>query len=188
MNAKALLRVLPWLAYPLAICFGLQVLQPRYLALVLAATLLLRRRRDARRLLAGLNRAERIVLGAVLGLSALTVATNSETLLRLYPAAMALGMLTLFALSLRRPPSMIERLARLHEPNLPPAGVRYTRRVTQIWCAFFVGNGTVAAYTSVYASREEWALYNGLIAYVLMGALFTGEWLVRRRLFPHRTA
>jgi uncharacterized membrane protein len=77
---------------------------------------------------------------------------------------------------------MIERFARLSEPELSPAGVRYTRHVTQVWCAFFVVNGAIAAYTAAFASREAWALYNGLIAYVLMGVLFGGERLVRRRL------
>jgi uncharacterized membrane protein len=58
--------------------------------------------------------------------------------------------------------------------------VRYTFRITQIWCAFFLINGTLAAYTALFTSRAAWALYNGLIAYLLMGALFAGEWLYRR--------
>jgi uncharacterized membrane protein len=97
-------------------------------------------------------------------------------------------MLLLFGLSLKFPPSMIERFARLREPNLPLAGVHYTRRVTQVWCAFFVANGTVAVWTALYASRDVWAIYNGLIAYLLMGALFAGEWLLRRRFLPQRAA
>ena len=75
---------------------------------------------------------------------------------------------------------MIERFARLGEADLPPAAIGYTRRVTQIWCVFFVGNGALAIYTALYASRDDWALYNGCIAYLLMGALFGGEWLFRR--------
>lgn len=79
---------------------------------------------------------------------------------------------------------MIERFARLRHPDLPEAGVHYTRQVTQVWCGFFFVNALVAAWTAVAVSREAWALYNGLIAYVLMGTLFAGEWLVRQRLFP----
>jgi uncharacterized membrane protein len=89
-------------------------------------------------------------------------------------------MLLLFGISLKNPPSMVERFARLREPDLPSAGVIYTRRVTQIWCAFFIANGSLAAYTAMYSSREIWALYNGFIAYLLMGAMFSVEWLVRR--------
>jgi uncharacterized membrane protein len=67
---------------------------------------------------------------------------------------------------------------------LAPAGVRYTRRLTLVWCNFFFLNGSVAAYTALAASRETWVLYNGLVAYVLIGALLAGEriarpWLLR---------
>jgi uncharacterized membrane protein len=188
MHVRNLLETLLWLVYPLAIFFGLQLLAPRYVALLLACALLLRHKRDATLFLAGLTRINVAVLAGLLALAAFTAATNSETLLRLYPAAMNLGMLLLFGLSLKFPPSMIERFARVREPNLPLVGVRYTRRVTQVWCAFFVANGTVAAWTALYASRDAWAMYNGLIAYLLMGTLFAGEWLLRRRFLPNRTA
>jgi uncharacterized membrane protein len=39
----------------------------------------------------------------------------------------------------------------------------------------------MALLTSLWASTEVWALYNGLIAYLLMALLFAGEWLVRQR-------
>ena len=188
MSRALLLQALLWLAYPLLILFGLQLLEPRYVALLLGLTLLLRQRRDAGRLLAGLSRIDRAVLVALLALAGVTALTNSETLLRLYPAAVNLGMLLLFGLSLNKPPSMVERFARLREPDLPPAGVRYTRRVTQVWCAFFIANGGVATYTALQTSREIWTLYNGFIAYLLMGALFAGEWLIRRRVLAGRPA
>jgi uncharacterized membrane protein len=188
MRAGALLRAPLWFVYPLTIYFGLQLLEPRYVAMVLAAMLLLRWRRDAGRFFAGLNAIHLAVIGALAGLAVVTMLTNSELLLRLYPAAMSLGFLLVFGLSLRFPPSMIERFARLHEPDLPPAGVRYTRRVTQVWCVFFVANGGIALWTALEASRETWELYNGLIAYLLMGILFAGEWLVRRRLHPGQDA
>jgi uncharacterized membrane protein len=69
----------------------------------------------------------------------------------------------------------------LSEPDLPPFAVIYTRRVTGVWCGFFVLNGSLALATALWASNQVWALYNGLLAYVMMGALFGGEWLVRRR-------
>ncbi len=102
--------------------------------------------------------------------------------LRYYPVAVNAAMLILFATSLLYPPTLIERLARLSDPELPAEGVRYTRRLTQVWCAFFVANGLAALWTARHASWEHWTLYNGLIAYVLMSALLTGEWLLRKRL------
>jgi uncharacterized membrane protein len=47
---------------------------------------------------------------------------------------------------------------------------------------FFAVNGSVALATALWASTALWTLYNGLVAYLLMGALMGGEWLVRRRL------
>jgi uncharacterized membrane protein len=186
MSGAKPLQLVLWLVYPLAIYFGLKVFEPRAVALLLAAALLVRRRREAGRLLAGLRRIDFATLAALLTLAIACAVTNSEMLLRLYPAAMNLGMLTLFAVSLKNPPSMIERFARLQEPELPLAGIRYTRRVTQVWCVFFVVNGVIAAWTAFFASRDGWALYNGLIAYLAMGILFAGEWLIRRRVLARR--
>jgi uncharacterized membrane protein len=113
------------------------------------------------------------------GSLALLSAVDAGLAMRLYPVLMNAAMLAAFAWSLAQPPSMIERFARLHEPDLPESGVRYTRTVTFVWCGFFILNGAVALWTALQASLELWALYNGLIAYGLMGALLGGEFLVR---------
>jgi uncharacterized membrane protein len=42
-------------------------------------------------------------------------------------------------------------------------------------------NGSMALITALWSSFEVWSLYNGLIAYVLMGLLFGGEYWVRQR-------
>lgn len=175
-----ILQALAWVAYPLVIFFGLQFFEPRYVAALLGLLLLVRRRSMAGKLLAGLSKIDRGVIAALLAIAGLAALTNSEGLLRYYPCAVSLGMLSLFAMSLRNPPTMIERFARLQQPELSPEGVRYTRTVTKVWCGFFIVNGLLAAWTAAQASREIWMLYNGLIAYLLMGALFAGEWLVRR--------
>jgi uncharacterized membrane protein len=52
--------------------------------------------------------------------------------------------------------------------------------VTQVWCLFFLCNGGVALYTALYSSLAFWTLYNGLIAYVLMGLVFAIEYGVRQ--------
>lgn len=101
--------------------------------------------------------------------------------LQLYPVLISVIMLCLFAYSLIFPPSFIERIARLSESELPLQAVFYTRRVTQVWCVFFVFNGGVALATALWASPAVWSLYNGVISYLLMGLLFAGEYLVRLR-------
>lgn len=179
---NALLALLA-IAWPLAAWLGLEFVPPRFFALAVFALLALR---------LGLGLAGRPTARALMGPAAVLAAglvaysaavwySDSETLLRLYPALVNLGLLAVFANSLRHPPSLIERLARLSEPELPATGVRYTRTVTQVWCGFFIVNGLLAAGTALYATRATWALYNGAIAYGLMGLLFAGEYWVRRR-------
>jgi len=174
------LRTLGWLAYPLLVYFGLQILQPRYVALMLALALVLRRPQQMQRFMAELSHLDRIILACLLGLAGVTAVVNSELLLRLYPAAVTFGMLLLFTRSLYAPPSMIERFARLKHAELSPETISYTFKVTQVWCVFLAVNAAIAAYTALFSSREIWSLYNGLISYVLMGCLFAGEWIVRK--------
>jgi len=119
--------------------------------------------------------------GGIGGLVLLTIGFDHPLPLKLYPVLVNCGLLALFAASLRCPPSMAERFARLRQPDLPPAAVAYTRRVTEAWCAFFVGNGSIALSTAVWGSDRVWFWYNGVCAYVMIGAMFAGEWLVRRR-------
>lgn len=183
-NIAAAGRGMLMLFYPVAIYVALEWFEPRTIALALLLLLLLRQRRQAVHLLAGLSSVSHGIIAALILFCLGVFIANNETLLRFYPVAMNLGVLTLFGLTLWYPPSMVERFARLQYPDLPEAGVRYTRRVTGVWCVFFVMNALVAGWTAVAASREVWALYNGLIAYLLMGTLFAGEWLLRRRLFP----
>jgi uncharacterized membrane protein len=170
--------------YPILIFAGLQFLDARTVGAAVLVALVVRYRRNALHLMAGLSSWQWLALALppVLGLA--VIATNSETLLRLYPASISASMLILFGTTLLRPPTMIERFARLHEPDLSPIAVRYTRQVTQVWCLFFVFNGAIATYTALAASREAWALYNGFISYILMGTLFAGERVVRRRVIP----
>ena len=85
-----------------------------------------------------------------------------------------LVMLVVFGGSLWTAMPVVERLARLREPDLSPVGVRYTRRVTQV-------NGAIALFTVLHADIRLWTLWNGMIAYLLMGTLMAGEWLVRQR-------
>lgn len=163
-------------AYPLLVFASLGHIEPRYLALLLLLGLL--------RIVVGGGSSTvptRWIATAALLLAALTALLNSSLPLKLYPVLVNVGMFAGFALSLVRGPSVVERLARLTDPHLPPEAVAYTRRVTQVWCAFFLGNGGIALATALWASERTWALYNGLISYGLMGLLMGGEWLVRRR-------
>lgn len=163
------------LVYPLAIWFGHERIEPRWLAGLLLLTV-------ATRLpTLKLSAPARWSAAGALVLVGVAVAANAVLPLKLYPVLVNGAMLAAFGASLVAGPSMIERLARLREPDLPPAAVLYTRRVTQAWCLFFVINGSIALGTALFASNAVWSLYNGVIAYLLMGAMFGGEYLLRLR-------
>lgn len=166
--------------YPLIVFFGLDHFQPRWLALLLLALALAR---------LGTSRKPSGWAAAAVA-AALAVATflgNASLPLKLYPLAANGAMLFLFATSLVYPPCAVERIARLTWRDLPASAVAYTRKVTAVWCGFFVLNGSLSAATAVWSTDAGWALYNGLVAYVLMGLLFAGEWIVRQRLILRST-
>ena len=50
---------------------------------------------------------------------------------------------------------------------------------------FFIANGLLALATALWASDAVWALYNGAIAYGLIGLMFAVECLVRQRVMRH---
>lgn len=169
------LTALLTISYPLLIWLLDGKVQPRWLACLLLLAI-------ATRIPAlKLSRAARwSVLGALM-LAALAIWANALLPLKLYPVLVNLAFLLAFGYSLAVPPSMVERFARLREPDLSAAGVAYTRRVTQVWCGFFVLNGSIALGTALWASQAMWSLYTGVIAYLLMGLLFAVEYLVRLR-------
>ncbi|MGL6469508.1 hypothetical protein ACSZNP_20590 [Aeromonas hydrophila] len=172
-----MMRWLSWLAggalllYPLAVYWGLTHAgqTPLLLGLLLIFSL---------RLLPGLLKG-RVRLGPLpewlwlgrllacigLGLTLLSALFSARHWLLYYPLAVSLALLCLFGWSLTRPMSLVERLARLQDPALPPAVIGYTRRVTQVWCGFFVINGALAAFTIWHGDLALWSLYNGLISY-----------------------
>lgn len=176
------------LLYPVAIYFGLQQFEPKYLALSLAALVILRASIANSPIFKAVKGLWAIILVAGLSVAAFSFFSNSELGLKLYPVIISLGFLIVFAYSLSQPPTIIERLARLQEPDLPPEGVIYTRKVTQVWCVFFVFNILVALYTVIFSSTEVWTLYNGLISYLLIGALFLGELIYRKCVVQRRVA
>jgi uncharacterized membrane protein len=175
---KTAVQVLLKLAYPALILCAWKWDTPRYVGCMLFAILWLQRWAGSGPVATSLRRLSTIdwtVVGLLSCASAAIVLTNSELLLRLYPSLVNVGLLIAFGATLVHGPSMIEKFARLGNPNLPPGAVRHTLRVTQVWCAFFALNGVFSAYTALYWSRASWSLYNGAIAYVLIGVLLVAE-------------
>lgn len=164
------------IAYPFLIYWGLQHFEASALLPLLFALLALR-------WIAGGPGFERKLLIGIMGLLILIGLVWGQRLgLKFYPVLINFGFLCLFAGSLMFPPPIVERMARLRDPDLPAEGVSYTRKVTWVWSLFFVFNGSIAAITAIWGSDEIWTLYNGFVAYLLIGTLAGGEWLLRQRL------
>lgn len=168
--------------YPLAIWFGLTNFSARTVGLWILALLVpsaLYRFRKARRedVLAVLR--VPLAVAVVVGLGVLT---DDARFVLAMPVLVNAVLLVTFASSLRGVP-MIERFARMQEPELSDAQRAHCRQVTWAWVGFFFVNGTIAALLALFASRFWWAAYNGGIAYGLMGVLFAGEYVLRQYRF-----
>lgn len=164
-------------AYPVFIYFALMHWHwdVRYLAGILIVLIAVRLALDK----ATQTRKARFAWLLVVVILLLGIVLNSDLSLRFYPVLINLGMLYTFLLSLYYPPSAIERLARLTDPNMGEAGVRYTKKLTKAWCVFFLVNGSIACYTALFSSYEVWAWYNGFLAYIAIGLMFVIEFPIR---------
>lgn len=164
------------LIYPLAVYLSLETLGPAVLAAVLAGLLVLRLAVTGQ-----LSSPRRIglTIGALALFLLLATVSGDERVLKAYPVLINLALLGLFAWSLRYPPTMPERAMRLAGQSVPPEAKHYLWWVTLAWCGFFLLNGLVAAWTALQASLAWWALYNGLLSYLLIGLFFALEFAVR---------
>lgn len=118
-------------------------------------------------------------------------AFNSKIFLKLYSVAISTTLLCVFGSSLFFKPNIIFRFACLSDKTIKGSSFEnqvneYCRKVTIIWCAFFIINGSISAFTSLHDFGSDalndkiWSVYNGGISYILMGLLFTVEFIVRK--------
>ncbi|MBQ0711637.1 MAG: hypothetical protein KBT53_01610 [Porticoccus sp.] len=162
-----------FLLYPFLIYLGLKEFQPRTLAVMLLLVSVLR--------FTAWKSDESMPsywIVAVVLVVILTFVTNTKFGVYLYPVLINLALFFFFFLSLFHPPTVIEKIARRHRPELPPHAVVYTRKVTWAWCLFFIFNGGMSVL-SLLVSDQWWLLYNGLISYCLIGAFWGGEYMIR---------
>ena len=73
---------------------------------------------------------------------------------------------------------LIERIASVSEPELPQPLVRYTRRLTAIWSAYFV----LAALLTMTTGLSSFG--GGAWVWAGTAVLFVGEHWLRPRIFP----
>ena len=182
---RAALRVLGAafvLAYPVALYVGLPRMGTKAVGLVLAAVLLV----SLPLRLVGSKREHVLAIArlplTVIALLLLGVAFDDRRFFLVMPTLTNVLLLAQFAASLRTVP-IVERFARAQEDSLSEAEVRYCRSVTIVWSVFFVVNGAVSAALALAAPLAWWTFYTGALGYVLVGALATAEYLVRKHRF-----
>jgi uncharacterized membrane protein len=98
-----------------------------------------------------------------------------------YPVTISLAAAAVFGGSLITPPSLIEQIARLQEPDLPAEGQAYCRKVTLVWTVWLVLNALIAGLLGWTGQDFAWAIWTGIVAYAVMALLFLGEIAIRRR-------
>jgi uncharacterized membrane protein len=180
---KLLLNVLVGIlliGYPFAVFFGLKYFDPRAIALLLVGLLLFRFILMPK----GPKNVSRWTLGVALLIGILifcaVLLLRDPIFIRLYPVAMSTLFFISFAYTLKHRPSMIERFARLRYKKLPAKAGPYCKKVTLVWCGFFLLNGLFALYTALFGTLELWTFYNGFLSYIFMGGLFLGEFIFRQ--------
>lgn len=173
-------------SYPFVVYWGLTLVGPRSLAVILAAALLLRGVLSRARGSVTTWAASLILPAAavVVGLAVAALLDEGRVFL-MVPSVVNAALLVTFGRTLWRGPSMIEVFARMQGGQVSTQGVvAYCRAVTAVWCVFFVLNGGVVAWLAIYASTATWAFYTGFVAYILIGVLLAAEVAYRWWRFP----
>ncbi len=112
------------------------------------------------------------------------LATNSIFFLKLYPVAVCVSFFFLFGMTFFSPPVIVYRFATLRDKRIECAPYKnivekYCRKVTLVWCVFFILNICVSVWTAFFCSERGWSLYNGCISYIIMGIIFAVEFIIR---------
>lgn len=178
MKVLTILAAIVLLAYPFAIYYGLSQWGIGAVAGLLGFLFILR--------IVGGNQTrlrELKYIAWLSGFAGITLTTlaylfNNSNWFTYYPVIVNTLMLILFTASLWQKETIIERFARLQDPELPEHAIAYTRKVTKVWCLFFIINGAIALSTC-FMSLQIWTLYNGLISYLFAGTLFAIEFVIR---------
>lgn len=186
-------------AYPVLVYGGLQMLPPRTLAVALGVVVLLRG--------VTLWRGGRpwlflVPVVLVSGIMALAAIFDEGRFFLFVPVLINAALLISFSWTLFASVTIVETLAQRRLGHLTRDDVQYCRRVTEMWCVFFLANGGVILWLAMRASLATWTFYTGFLSYVFLGLLAAGEltyrsWRFRRyegavtdvffrRLFPPR--
>lgn len=107
-----------------------------------------------------------------------------EWLLFVPPIVINLGLAWLFGRTLvRGRVPLIARFAIMEQGTLSAELVTYTRTLTWLWTLLFVAAAGASLALALSGHRDAWSLFTNFLNYVLVAALFLGEFVYRRLRF-----
>jgi len=126
-------------------------------------------------------------VGAGAALAAALLVAEADALLKFPPVVINLALAAWFGKSLAPGEEpVISWFARLvRGVELPADLARHTRNSTIMWTVFLAGMAGVAAGLAMLATQQTWSLFANGINYLLVGALFVGEFAYRRLRYRH---
>jgi len=129
---------------------------------------------------------------ALLALLGVTVVAAPQALLFAPPVAINAALAAFFGASLRAGREPLINIFARHEQggHLPADLERHARLVTWLWTLLLAAMATLALALALWAPLELWSLFANVGIYVLIAALFIGEYAYRRlrfRQYRHAT-
>ncbi len=98
--------------------------------------------------------------------------------IKYYPVVINFCFFLLFFITSFMKETIIQKFAKLTEPDIKPKALDYTRKLTYIWALFTFCN-FIISFITVFLPEKVWAIYNGCISYLLVGSFFALEYIVR---------
>ena len=118
------------------------------------------------------------------GIAVYWAAPPAEWLLFVPPLLINLALAWLFGRTLvRGRVPLIARFAIMEQGTLSAELVAYTRTLTWLWTLLFIAAAAVSLALALSGHRDAWSLFTNLLNYVLVAALFLGEFVYRRLRF-----
>lgn len=108
-----------------------------------------------------------------------------DVMAKLIPIIIQLSLMLFFGKTLLRDkgPSLVERFAQLEFPVMPPVLSRYCRHLTIMWTGFFAFNVVACILLALFAPVEWWAIFTGVLIFMLTAVLMVAEYIWRFFLF-----
>lgn len=106
---------------------------------------------------------------------------DAAWLLYIPPVAINLALCWLFGRTLVRGRTpLIARFAMMEQGTLSAELAAYARMLTWLWTLLFAAAAATAVLLALSGDRDAWSIFTNLVNYLLVAALFLGEFVYRK--------